>query len=191
MCDDRSMNGDTPIDCYAPQFSQREAVALSGADMATINNWMIRGDFKLEAAEGRRRLFSIADIAALHAMHYCVKMLDMRPAAAGFAGNIVREYFRSSHRATADFPVWHIVKKASLFGPGDGDGWEAQGIWQSRETGAFFHYDPKIFGTDDVFGFPHFPCLSLPTSEMAHRIFLLCADKMIEDEKAASDSSDD
>lgn len=179
------MDGKTPIDCYAPQFTQREAADLAGVDMATINNWLLRGDFKLAESDGRRRLFSIGDIAALHTMHYCVKMLDMRPAAAGYAGEIVRSFYRSPHAADKDFTVWHIVKKASAYGPGDGDGWTAQGIWQSRETGAFYHYDPVAYGTDDPFGFPHFPCLSIPTSELAFRIFLHCCDTLMEEHGAA------
>lgn len=180
------MNGDTPIDCYAPQFTQREAADLAEVDMATVNNWLQRGDFKLAESEGRRRLFSIGDIAALHTMHYCVKMLDMRPAAAGYAGDIVRNFYRTPHVATKEFTVWHILKKASLYGPGDGDGWTAQGIWQSRETGAFYHYDPVVYGTDDPFGFPHFPCLSVPTSELAFRIFLHCCDRLMEERGAPS-----
>lgn len=185
------MDGDTPIDCAEPQFTQREAAELSGADMATINNWIQRGDFMLPGDKGPRRMFSIGDIAALHAMHYCVKMLDMRPTAAGFAGRVVRQYY-GEQGADKNFRIWHILTKRDDPETNLGDfeddelddepsGWQAQGIWQDRKTGAFFHYHPGIFGTEDPFGFPHFPCLSIPTSDMANRIFLKCADRLMEE----------
>lgn len=180
------MDGNTPINCDEPQFTQREAAELSGADMATINNWIQRKDFELTSTEGTRRMFSIGDIAALHAMHYCVKMLDMRPAAAGFAGRVVRNYYGEGG-ASKEYRIWHILKKldSELYSYDEDEdeksGWQAQGIWQDRASGAFFHYHPGLFGTEDPFGFPHFPCLSIPTSDMAHRIFLTCADRLMEE----------
>ena len=86
------MNGDTPINAYEPTFTQREAAELSGVDNATINNWILRGFIKLTEVKDRRlagrRLFAIADVAALEGMNYCVKCLDMRPEGAAFSGSL-------------------------------------------------------------------------------------------------------
>ena len=47
------------------------------------------------------------------------------------------------------------------------------------ETGAFYQYHPGLFGDDEPGGPPHFPCICVPTSELARRIFLACADRLI------------
>jgi hypothetical protein len=185
------MDGDTPIDCFLPQFSQREASDLAGVDTATINNWLQRGDFKLAEPGDRRlrgrRFFSVADIAALHTMDFCVKALDMRPGAAAIAGRIVHRAFgeaafgekREDGRV---FEFWHLMHRTPFQTIGDEDGWTTQGVWQDRQSGAFFEYDPIIYPNEEPFGLPHFPCLSIPTSEILRRIFLKCADHLRGDE---------
>lgn len=192
------MDGNTPIDCYDQQFTQREASELSGVDMATINNWLQRGDYALAESKDRRlkgrRLFSVADIAALHTMDFCTRAMDMRPAAAAVAGRIVYRAFghpgQLGERAEDGraFEFWHLMHKTPFASLGfDDDGWSIQGIWQDRKTGAFYHYDPISYPDEEPFGFPHFPCLSIPTSELARRIFLKCADHL--EVESTSDSS--
>lgn len=191
--------GNTPIDCYLPQFSQREASDLSGVSMPTLNNWLQRGDYKLAESEDRRlvgrRFFSIADTAALHTRDFCTKHLDMRPASASIAGGVVYNAFCDYRRVgeVRDdgqvFEFWHIMHKSPFPSISAIDGWNIQGIWQDRTTGAFHHYDPIRFPEEEPFGFPHFPCLSIPTSEIVRRIFLRCAD-FLQSENAENPDAD-
>lgn len=187
------MDGDTPIDCFEPQFTQREASDISGADMKTINNWIDRKHLVLTEVSDRRvagrRLFSIADIAAVHTMHYCTKMLDCPPAAAVEISAVVRDFmveFGRERPKTPDgkhYKIWHICKRSVVGVPGTQsfNGWHFQGIWQHPDSGAFYYHNPGIFGDEPFAGFPHFPCIMLPTSQLAARIFLKCSDLLLED----------
>ena len=196
------MDGNTKIDCYALQFTQKEASALSEVDMATINNWVHHGHYVLAdkgANDGKaRRMFSIADIAALHTMLFCVKMVEMRPAAAAEAGRLVYDFFRpsvlgalnlvptiddcKSQNGDGGYEVCHILKK-SWMGPFSDEGsdvWHAQAVWQERNTKLMYQYNPRIYGDEDPF-LPGFPCVLIPTSEISIRIFLSCSDFLLEE----------
>lgn len=183
------MDGSTPINCFEPQFSQREASEIAGVPMPTINNWVKREAFKLEGDEGdqarRRRLFSIAGIARLHAMRFCTEHLEMSPETAAVAAWGIAEYFQGKVREVArddgsQFEVWHWAHRAPAFLGGERR-WRLQGVWQDPKTGAFYQYNPGLFGTESPGGPPHFPCVCIPTSQLARRIFLECADRMIAD----------
>lgn len=187
------MDGNTPIDTAEPQFTQREATLISGADAKAINNWIDRGFLKLAETKDRRltgrRLFSIADIAVIQTMHYCAKLIAIPPSASVEVASVVRQFIaegmpRTKTKSGKTFKVWHICKVAMFEDEGDGEAqgrWSLQGIWQHPETGAFYHYNPEYYGEDDFTGFPHFPCIMLPTSDIAVRVFLACADLLIRD----------
>lgn len=169
------MRDEDPTDFYFQQFSQRDACEIADVEMSTVNNWLQRGDFKLADAEDKRlkgrRLFAVADVAALYAMNFCVRWMDMRPAAAFIAGQIVHSSFRDNlFRPITDgegheLTVWHLMHKTPF-----NDGWSIQAVWQDINTGKFYHYDPSVFGKAVPFGFPHFPCLTIPTTEMSREI---------------------
>lgn len=181
------MDGDTPIDVFEPQFSQRDAARLADVPMTAINNWIIRKAFSFGNAdserENRRRLFSIADIARLHVMRFCTEHLDLSPEAAAVAASGVNEYMAGSMREIAredggQFEVWHWVHRSRAFEGGERF-WKTQGVWQDPHTGAFYQYHPGIFSDEKPGGPPHFPCICVPTSQLARRIFLACADELI------------
>lgn len=193
------MDGNTPIDCYQPQFSQREASQLSEVEATTINNWLHRGDYTLAEPDDRRlkgrRFFSIADIAAFHTMDFCIRSLDMRPASAAVAGQIVFKSFGDGtimgdkdEVSGKRYEFWHIMHKTPFsVGAIDGwpDGWSVQRVWKDRKKeGAFYQYDPISYPEEEPIGLPHFPCLSIPTSELARRIFLKCSDYLLAEAKA-------
>lgn len=179
------MDGNTPINVFEPQFSQREASEISEVPMPTINNWLKREAFVLRAqAEGaKRRFFSIAEIARLHAMHYCTQHLELSPEAAAVAASGLDEYFSGKLSEIvrddgAQFEVWHWAHRRPSH-VDSGWAWGVQGVWQDRKTGAFFAYHPGIFTDEEPQGPPHFPCVCIPTSELGRRIFLVCADRLI------------
>lgn len=194
------MNDDTPIDCYEPQFTQSEASDLSGVDMVTLNNWLLpaRKIWELKPAKdrklARRRLFSVADIAALHAMGLFVKLIDLPPKTAKLAATPVYDFFRSANPSVvfsgapsiADcFPdengdgmeVCHIFKKEYVGAPDaqSDEGWSVQDVWRDPKSGNLYQYDPRV-NTEEEGWLPHFPCILIPTSELALRTFRKCAD---------------
>lgn len=181
------MNGDSPIHVFEPQFSQREAAEIADVPMPTINNWVKREAFRLEGDEGdqarRRRLFSIAGIARLHVMRFCTEHLELSPEAAAVAAAGVDEYFAGSIREISredggQFEVWHWAHRAPDFFGGERH-WRTQGVWQNPKTGGFYQYHPGMFSDEEPSGPPHFPCVCIPTSQLARRIFLACADRLI------------
>ncbi|MEP7222653.1 MAG: hypothetical protein ABI673_08305 [Novosphingobium sp.] len=193
------MDGDTPIDPYEVQFTQREASELSGVDNLTLNNWLQRGTWKLEKSKDRRlanrRLFSIADIAALHAMHHCVKQIDLPPATAAIAALPVYEFMRGPNPTAGLFSasivdcrpdndgnsleVWHIFKKGGSIIGGSTEDWSVQGVWRDPKSGNLHQYNPHQY-PDEGAWLPHFPCILLPTSKIALRIFRTCSAYLIE-----------
>jgi hypothetical protein len=186
------MDGNTPIDVFAPQFSQREASEVADAPMPAINNWLKRGAFKFslqsqnaepEDGSPRRRFFSIADIARLHVMRFCTEHLEISPEAAAVAAQGVLEYFAGEMKEIAredgtQFEVWHWAHRTYDF-QGGARYWRIQGVWQDRATGAFYQYHPGLFADEEPAGPPHFPCVCIPTSQLARRIFLACADRLM------------
>lgn len=182
------MDGNTPIDCLEPQFTQREAAELSGADMASINNWIQRGDFELKEVRDRRlqgrRFFSISDIAALRAFNHCVKALELRPSAAAFAANVVREFYSDPElrdpgkTATGKhYRVWHMLARMTLIETGDGD-WIERPLWQDPESGVFYNDNPVMFAATMPFMFTDFASIIIPTSTIVNRTFLKCCDAL-------------
>ncbi|WP_419825150.1 hypothetical protein [Sphingomonas sp.] len=183
------MNGDNPINVFEPQFSQREAAEIAGVPMTAINNWLKRGAFKLEGDDGdqerRRRFFSIAGISRLHVMRFCTEHLELSPEAAAVAATGVNEYFAGEKREITDedgtfFEVWHWAHRAPDHLGGERR-WRTQGVWQEPTTGAFYTYHPGLFSDEEPGGPPHFPCVCIPTSQLARRIFLACADRLMAD----------
>ena len=178
------MNGDTPINVFEPQFSQREASELAEVPMPTINNWLKREAFKFSLQESeradRRRFFSIADIARLHVMRFCTEHLEISPEAAATSAHGVIDYFSGAIREISrddgtQFEVWHWAHRNMMHDKA----WTTKGVWQDRKTGAFFEYHPGLFSDEEPGGPPHFPCVCVPTSQLARRIFLACADHLL------------
>ena len=128
-------------------------------------------------------------------MHYCVKLIDLPAATAALAARPVYEFLRSDTPANfftgrpclSDcrpdengkvLEVWHIFRKGGSILGGVGEDWSVQGIWRDRKTGNLHQHNPKIH--DDARPWlPHFPCILLPTSELAMRTFRKCADYLI------------
>lgn len=60
------------FDAYAPIFSQPDAVEMTNADAATIDNW-VRYKHVLPVRIGNRRLFSFLDLLIIDVTHMLVK----------------------------------------------------------------------------------------------------------------------
>jgi len=184
------MDGNTNFDPREPVFTQIEASEISGATMANINNWFLRTNFALpehEKLPAKRRLFSIVDVAKLEVMDFCVRMLDMKPEGAAYAATSIDRLMLGEHQQIEfegkHLQVWHWIHRTPFGGSealGDGpDGWTMQGVWRKSGNGPFYQYNPALYPEEEACGFPHFPCISIPTSTIFNRAFLKCTDILI------------
>lgn len=98
------------FDAYTPIFSQPDAVELTSADSATIDNW-VRYKHIIPVRIGNRRLFSFLDLLTIDVTHTLVKMFRVDIASGSFvAMQAAKAYIDNLDADLADIRAgtpWH------------------------------------------------------------------------------------
>ena len=181
------MDGSTPIDVYEPQFTQREAAEISGADISTINNWIERDFILLKPSPDRRgigrRFFNVEDIAYLALMYRCTVKLGLAPSVAHEICIPIFGFYELDHGRMpvledgSHLELWNVcetmVRPARKLS--DGRVFREQRVWKNRNvyrhpvSGLYF--DSRL---NPFQGFPKGPYIMLPISQTYYSIFLEC-----------------
>ena len=177
------MDGQTKIDINQPQFTQREAAAVAGVPMGTINNWLDRGLVSLSETPDRRlagrRFFSIRDIIRIRAMYYCTNRFGLPPSyATMIAHNIASDITSFTLPKGADgrfMSTWYFVFRVLNADETLSDSWGHDHVAYDAATGCFLDFN-------DASRHPANPVeiasgfLAIPSSKLANHTFLQCAD---------------
>jgi hypothetical protein len=183
------MDGNTPINVFEKQFSQSDAAEVTGVPNSRINNWIQRGQFKLDVTEtegGRsRRFFSVFDIATLFIIDRIATGLEASPAIATVAADALREYIEQFHVGLPKdsdgkpFQAWAWIWSSKLH-PNEELSLFNQLVWYKPEKG-FFKYHPLLIPGQAPVGAPHFVSISIPIMSIFNRIFMKCGDLLAQE----------
>lgn len=188
------MDGNTPVNVDLPQFTQREASEVSGAEMKSINNLLDRGFFALTPVEDRRlagrRLFSIRNIVFLKAMQHCSERLGLPPSLASLLAHKTANELGSWPGKTEDgkhYRIWYLAYKAIAadVDVAEDGGWHIQPVWQNPTSGILYQYQPSMFGEEDnALPLLESAFIVFPASRLGNTTFLQCCKLLNEDPEA-------
>lgn len=151
------------FDPLAPIFSQRDAVEMTNADAATIDNW-VRYKHVLPVRVGKRRLFSFLDLLTIDLTHMLAKLFRVDITAGAFvARQSAKEYvdgLEADREDVASGQPWHT--------PRDSRGDIQVGFVRDRATGDLRAAKRDDHDVDTV-------SVILPVRQVARRLLVAVA----------------